>query len=121
LNFPDALPETGDLLRAVVARHGVQVSASRERPLHSANISALIEPMFGRTETFEHPNALIYPDADAFARYAIAMLSFYGVDQAFPQRDAVVDDLITEAHRRVDAHDGRLREEKGFAVSLARR
>jgi ubiquinone/menaquinone biosynthesis C-methylase UbiE len=121
VNFPEALPETADLLRTVVARHGVKVTHSRERPLHSDNVNAVIEAVFGHAESIEHPNAVIYPDADAFARYGIAMLSFYGVDQNSAQRDAVVDDLVAEARRRFEASDGRLREPKGFSVSVARR
>jgi len=105
VNLPDALPETADLLRTVVARHGLEVPARHERPLHSGNLNDLIEPVFADVDRSEYRNALVYPDADAFARYAIAMLSFYGVDQNFPSRGALVDDLVAEAHRRFDASD----------------
>jgi SAM-dependent methyltransferase len=121
VNLPDALPETADLLRTVVARHGVDVTAGHQRPLHGGNLNDLIEPVFANAERIEHRNALIYPDADAFAQCGIAMLSFYGVDQKFPNHSAVVDDLVTEAHRRFNASDGLLREPKGFSVSIARR
>jgi ubiquinone/menaquinone biosynthesis C-methylase UbiE len=121
VNLPDALPETADLLRTVVARHGVDVTARHHRPLHSGNLNDLIEPVFVDVERIEYRNTLVYPDADAFARYGIAMLSFYGVDQNFPRRGDVVDDLVSEAHRRFAASDGPLREPKGFSVSVARR
>jgi ubiquinone/menaquinone biosynthesis C-methylase UbiE len=121
VNLPNALPETADLLRTVVARHGVDVSAGPQRSLHSGNLNDLIEPVFGVTERIEHRNALVYPDADAFGRYAVAMLSFYGVDQSFPHRSEVVDNVIAEAHRRFNESDGPLREPKGFSVSVARR
>lgn len=121
VNVPDALPETVDLLRTVVARHGLDLPARHERPLHSGNLNDLIEPVFADAESIEHRNALIYPDAETFARYGIAMLSFYGVDQNFRGRRAVVDDLVAEAQRRFDGSDGPLREPKGFSVSVARR
>jgi ubiquinone/menaquinone biosynthesis C-methylase UbiE len=121
VNLPDALPETADLLRTVVARHGVDVPTRRQRPLHSGNLNDLIEPVFADAERIEHRNTLIYPDGDAFARYGIAMLSFYGVDQSFPSRSDVVDDLVAEARRRFAVSDGPLREPKGFSVSVARR
>ena len=121
VNFADALPKTVDLLRTVVARHGVGVPSTNRRPLHAGNLSDLIAPTFGEVRSIEHPNALVYPTADAFARYAIAMLSFFGVDQASPARDAVVEDLGAEAQRRFEATDGPLRDPKGFSVSVARR
>jgi ubiquinone/menaquinone biosynthesis C-methylase UbiE len=121
VNLLDALPETADLLRTVVARHGVDVPPGHQRPLHSGNLNDLIEPVFGNAERIEHRNALVYPDANAFGRYAVAMLSFYGVGQRFPHRSEVVDDLIAEAHRRFSESDGTLREPKGFSVSVARR
>lgn len=121
VNLPDALPETADLLRTVVARHGVEVADRHQRPLHSGNLNDLLEPVFGDAERIVYRNALVYPDADAFARYAIAMLSFYGVGQDFPDRSDVVDDLVAEAQRRFDESAGSLRESKGFSVSVARR
>jgi SAM-dependent methyltransferase len=118
VNLPDALPETADLLRTVVARHGVDVTDRHQRPLHSGNLNDLIEPVFADAERIEHRNALVYPDADAFARYGIAMLSFYGVDQNFPHRSDIVDDLVAEARRRFDESDESLREPKGFSVEI---
>jgi ubiquinone/menaquinone biosynthesis C-methylase UbiE len=121
VNFPDALPETGDLLRTVTARHGVPTARASGRSLHSGGLPALIEPVFGELRTVEHHNALVYPSADGFARYCVAMLSFYGVGADFPARAAVVADVVAEAQRRFDAADGPLREPKGFSVSVGRR
>ena len=120
VNAVDALPETVGLLRTVVAGHGVDVSRFG-RPVHAGGLPPLLEPVFGNVELHEHVNALVYPSADAFARYGVAMLSFYGVDAEFPGRDAVVADVIAEARRRFDACDGPLREIKGYAVAVSRR
>ncbi len=121
VNFPDALPKTVDLLRTVVSRNGVAVSGWHERPLHTATLPELIGSVFGAVETTEHANALVYPTADAFARYSVAMLSFYGVTHDSPMRERVIKDLVEEARRRFDASEGTLREPKGFSVSVARR
>jgi ubiquinone/menaquinone biosynthesis C-methylase UbiE len=120
VNFRDALPETVDLLLTVVARHGVVDSERQERPLHTETLPGLVAPVFGDVETVEHPNALVYPSAEAFARYCVAMLSFYGVDTDFPARETVVEAVIAEARRRFNAHGGSLREPKGYSVSVAR-
>jgi ubiquinone/menaquinone biosynthesis C-methylase UbiE len=119
VNFSDALPETDNLLRTVVARYGV--TARSKRLLHSGNLPGLIGPVFGEVETTEHRNALVYPTAEAFARYAIAMLSFFGVDHDHPDRRVIVGDLTEEARRRFAESDGPLREPKGFSVSVAQR
>jgi ubiquinone/menaquinone biosynthesis C-methylase UbiE len=50
VNLLDALPETADLLRTVVARHGVDVPPDHQRPLHGGNLNDLIEPVFGNAE-----------------------------------------------------------------------
>lgn len=117
VNFPGALPETVDLLCTVGARHGVSVR--HERPVDTASLPELIEPVFGNVRTIEHANALLFPTADAFARYAVAMLSFYGVDSNFAASEAVIEDLVAEAQRRFDAREGPLRDPKGYSVSVA--
>ena len=119
VNHHDALPRLDSLLRAVVARHGIAARAGR--PLHAETLPALIAPVFGEVRSIEHRNALVYPTAEAFADYAIAMLSFYGVGQRHPGRAAVVADVVDEAHRRFAACDGPLRDPKGFSVAVARR
>lgn len=121
VNFADSLPETGELLRSVVARHGIDVAAGFGRPsLHAQSLPALIEPTFGDVETIQYSNALVYPTADALARYAVAMLSFYGVGPDFANRGSVVEDVVTEAGRRFDMREGPLRDPKGFSVFVAR-
>jgi ubiquinone/menaquinone biosynthesis C-methylase UbiE len=119
VNLPDSLPETVALVRTVVARHGV--TDTSERPLNPGGLRACIEPVFGDVEVIEHANALVYPDADAFARYCVAMLGFYGVDVDFPARDAVVADVRVQAERRFAGRDGPLRDRKGYVVAVARR
>jgi ubiquinone/menaquinone biosynthesis C-methylase UbiE len=121
VNSAEALPETVDLLRTVAARHGVARSDLLQRPLNPGGLQALVEPVFGEVEVVEYPNALVYPDPDAFARYAVAMLGFHGVGADFPDRDAVVADVIAEAGRRFDERDGPLRDPKGYVVVAARR
>ncbi len=121
VNFRDALPETVDLLRTVVTRHGIDADAWLERPLSTATLPELVAPVFGEVRTLEHPNALVYPTADAFAGYSVAMLSFYGVQADHPARATVTADLVAEAGRRFDACDGPLRESKGFSVTVGRR
>jgi hypothetical protein len=89
--------------------------------LNPGGLRRLIEPEFGDVEVVEYVNALVYPDPAALARYCVAMLGFYGVSAEFPDRDAVVADVITEATRRFDGRAGPLRDPKGYVVAVARR
>ena len=80
--------------------------------MNPGGLRGFIEPVFGEVEVIDYANALVYPDADAFARYGVAMLGFYGVGADFPGREAVVADVIAEARRRFGDRDGPLREPK---------
>jgi len=119
VNFPDAYPQTLGLVRAVVTRHGIDLSRWHGPPVHTGNLPGLMETVFENVETVLHANALVFPTADAFSRYAVAQLGLFGVGDEFPQRAAVVDDLVAEAHRRFDACGGALRDPKGYSLSVA--
>lgn len=107
-------------MRAVLVRHDAVLSQSQGRVLHAGNLPGMIEAVFGNVQTIRYPNALVFPTADAFSRYAVAELGLFGVGEEFPQRAAVIHDLVAAAHRRIDACRGALRDPKGYSVSAAR-
>lgn len=120
VNLTHSTPEVDDLIRSVVADHGVKLPASTHRKVHSGNLPAHIETAFGNVTVVEHHNALAFPTADSFARYAVALLSFYGVESDAPNHPAITDALVAEAHRRFATRDGHLRDPKGYVVCAAR-
>ncbi len=108
------------VVHAVVGRYGVDLTDWGGYPVHTDNLPLLIRQAFGNVETVLHHNALLFPTPEAFSRYAVSMLGLFGIAPDFPQRPAVVTDIITESRRLFDTTAGPVRDPKGYSVSTAR-
>jgi SAM-dependent methyltransferase len=119
VNHRGALSRIIDLVRRVLATHGVAVPEHPVHPVYSDNLPGSLVEVFGNVDVTMHHNALVFPEPTPLVRYAVAILGMYGLPPDAPQRRDVVSDLEAEATHWFATHGGPWSDEKGYAVCTA--
>lgn len=118
VNRPVTTPRLVQLIRAVAWENGQAVTNGPTNPVHSENLPAMVESVFGNcaVETFD--NALVFRAVDPLLRFSSAAMSFHGVPATGPLRES----METQIHERVRDEFERLgewRDDKGYVVCAA--
>jgi hypothetical protein len=122
--WPRGCVATNVMVRLVESRTiGLVADAITKGPHEPKSTQSRLRSTASRSTGGSHNPAraqevLVYPDADACARYAVAMLRPYCVDQDSPHRSAVVDDPVAEAQQRFDESAGPTLEPQGSLSRL---
>jgi SAM-dependent methyltransferase len=119
VNIAGATPMLLDLPAEAVAAHGLDPTVF-QLPVHSKNLPALVEEVFGHARVERYDNALVFGSPEPVIAYAVSCLTSFGVPADHPLRPAVVDTLVANA-RALFADGGTRRDPKGYLVATARR
>ncbi|MBO0867048.1 MAG: class I SAM-dependent methyltransferase [Micromonosporaceae bacterium] len=128
VNVEDNLPVTRELIRGVLAAHGLDARAHAHR-VHGGNLPAMVREVFGEVRVHRQDNALVFPSAEPVVAYALSCLTLYGVRPEHYARAAVESDLAVGARAlfaqrtpggRDQTGQPVLRDPKGYVIVTAR-
>lgn len=118
VNRPVTTPRLVQLIRAVARENGQAVTDGPTNPVHSENLPAMVESVFGNCAVGTFDNALVFRAVEPFLRFSSAAMSFHGVPATGPLRDS----MQAQIHERVREEFNRLgawRDDKGYVVCAA--
>lgn len=119
VNVEGATPMLLGLAADAVAAHGMDPSAFRA-PVHSGNLPAMVEQVFGHVRVERHDGALVFDAPEPVVAYAVSCLTLFGVGADHPLRQAVEHTVAVRA-RALFAGTATRRDPKGYVVVTARR
>lgn len=121
VNHPDPTPYVAALVRDVVATLGVTAPAPPNSLVHSNNLPPAVEAAFGNVRVNRYENALLFPNPEPLAEFAIALLAFYGVSRDSELYRPAAAALVSRASEWFRTNEGPWRDAKGYSVIEARK
>jgi SAM-dependent methyltransferase len=119
VNHRGTTPGFFEVLRQVLAGHGLPDPVTPNELVNSDNLPDLVTDVFGHVEVVRRDNALVVPSPEPVIAYCASMLTLSGVAADSPERRAVIADLDAEVRRRFAAGGAPWREPKGYVICVA--
>ena len=117
VNVADATPMLLGLTADAVAAHGLDPSVFQV-PVHSGNLPAMVERVFGHAHVERHDGALVFDAPEPVIAYAVSCLTGFGVPAGHPLRPAV-ERTVAERGRALFTGTATRRDPKGYVVVTA--
>lgn len=121
VNHPDSTPYVVRLVMEVAAGLGVTAPPPPNSLVHSGNLPAAVETVFGNATVTRYENALLFPGPQPLAEFAIALLAFYGVGRGSEAYEPASAALVSRAEHWFATNHRPWRDPKGYSVIRARK
>ncbi|MEU7999448.1 class I SAM-dependent methyltransferase [Micromonospora sp. NPDC049060] len=121
VNHPDVTPRVSALVVDVVSQAGVEIPVVPNSRVHSGNLPAMIESTFGSVEVHRYDNALVIDRPEPVIAFAVAQLSFYGVEPESGLRPELTRAIDRRVRDWFTSSNEPWRDPKGYVVCTARR
>jgi SAM-dependent methyltransferase len=121
VNHPGVTPRVSALVADVVSAAGSDLPARPNTRVHSDNLPGMIESTFGSVVVRRHDNALVFDRPEPVIAFAVAQLSFHGVEPGSALRPDLSRAIETEIRAWFNAAEGPWRDPKGYTICTARR
>ncbi|MFF3400395.1 class I SAM-dependent methyltransferase [Streptomyces sp. NPDC002659] len=120
VNHREVVPRTRDMVASVVRDAGLEPRNQLTNGVNSETLPPLLQETFGGVHTAWFDNALVFPSAASLSTFAVALMSFCGVEQSSPLRDALAEEISARAEHWFAKHPGASwRDIKGYTVCSA--
>ncbi|MFD5454007.1 class I SAM-dependent methyltransferase [Streptomyces olivaceus] len=119
VNHARTVPGVTELVERHLAAHGLP-SVSLAGSTDSERLPAMMADVFPHVRSYSHDNALVFPEADALIRFAVAVLGVYGLSADSAARRSVADGIRAEATAWFEANRGPWRDPKGYTICIGR-
>ncbi|MEV6599311.1 class I SAM-dependent methyltransferase [Actinoplanes sp. NPDC051346] len=116
VNHPDVTPRVSELVAGVVSAAGVAVPVVPNARVHSGNLPEMIASVFGAVDVHRYDNALVFDRPGPVVAFAVAQLSFYGVEPESGLRPELTRAIEKRVHAWFASTDGPWRDPKGYVV-----
>ncbi|MEU7907626.1 class I SAM-dependent methyltransferase [Actinoplanes sp. NPDC049118] len=121
VNHPDVTPRVSALVAEVVAAAGVRSPGPPSSRVHSANLPGMIASAFGDVVVHRYDNALVFDRPEPVVAFAVAQLSFHGVEPGSALRPELARVIDGRVRSWFAGGSGPWRDPKGYVVCVARR
>ncbi|MGC4744317.1 class I SAM-dependent methyltransferase [Micromonospora sp. DT201] len=120
VNHSDATPRISALVADLVSAAGVELPVPPNSRVHSDNLPQMLESTFTSVVVHRYDNALVFDRPEPVIAFAVAQLSFYGVEPDSALRPELTRAIETKVRAWFTSAEGAWRDPKGHVVCTAR-
>ncbi|MGC4864110.1 class I SAM-dependent methyltransferase [Micromonospora sp. DT53] len=120
VNRPGATPRVSALVAEVVSSAGIDIPIVPNSRVHGDNLPEMIESTFGAVAVHRYDNALVFDRPEPVIAFAVAQLSFYGVEPDSALRPELTRAIGAKVRARFASDVGPWRDPKGYVICTAR-
>lgn len=119
VNIPTQIPRVNALLEETVRRFGAVPSSPT--PVNSEGVRPELEKLFCDIHIHPFLGSLRFDRPEPLARFAVSLLTFFGVTQQSSIHDAVAAEIAARVAAWFDDQHGPWVDDKGYVVFVARK
>ena len=121
VNRPDATPRVSALVAELVSSAGIDIPIVPNARVHGDNLPEMVESTFGTVAVHRYDNALVFDRPEPVIAFAVANLSFYGVEPDSALRPELTRAIDAKVRAWFASEVGPWRDPKGYVICTARR